>query len=80
MSVRSFQNNFWCSEEKHGLFLQILQMFLFHMWHNLARGGDFDRDACPIFWAEIWLNPIFLGWQFFFLFSGFRKISAIFWV
>ena len=35
MSERSFQNNFWCSEEKHGLFLQILQMFLFHMWHNL---------------------------------------------
>ena len=30
MSVRSFWNNFWCSEEKHGLFLQILQMFLFH--------------------------------------------------
>ena len=29
MSVRSFQNNFWCSEEKHGLFLQILQMFYF---------------------------------------------------
>ena len=39
MSVRSFYNNFWCSEEKHGLFLQILQMFLFHMWHNL----DVDR-------------------------------------
>ena len=35
MCVRSFQNNFWCSEEKHGLFLQILQMLLFHMWHNL---------------------------------------------
>ena len=29
MSLRSFQNNFWCSEEKHGLFLQILQMFYF---------------------------------------------------
>ena len=29
MSVRSFQNNFWCSEEKLGLFMQILQMFLF---------------------------------------------------
>ena len=28
MSVRSFQNNFWCSEEKHGLFLQILQTFI----------------------------------------------------
>ena len=27
MSVRSFQNKFWCSEEKHGLFLQILEMF-----------------------------------------------------
>ena len=36
MSVRSFQNNFWCSEEYHGLFLQILQMFLFHMWHYLV--------------------------------------------
>ena len=38
--MRSFQNNFWCSEEKHCLFLQILQMFLFHMWHNL---DTFDR-------------------------------------
>ena len=40
MSMRSFQNNFWCSEEKHHLFLQILQMFLFHMWHNF---DSFDR-------------------------------------
>ena len=36
MSVRSVLNNFWCSGEKHGLLLQILQMFLFHMWHNLG--------------------------------------------
>ena len=30
------------------------------------------------FGFEIWPNPIFLGWQFFSYFSGFRKISAIF--
>ena len=40
MSVRSVKNNFWCSGEKHGLFLQILQMFLFHIKHNL---GIVDR-------------------------------------
>ena len=45
MSVRSFQNNFWCSEEKHCLFLQILQMFLFHMWHNL---DSLQKGLC--FW------------------------------
>ena len=32
MSVRSVWNNFWCSGEKHGLFMQILQMFVFHMY------------------------------------------------
>ena len=37
MSVGSVNwNNFWCSGEKHGLFLQISQMFVFHMWHNLG--------------------------------------------
>ena len=30
------------------------------------------------FGFEIWPNPIFLGWQIFSYFSGFRKISAIF--
>ena len=30
------------------------------------------------FGFEIWPNPIFLGWQMFGYFSGFRKISAIF--
>ena len=85
MSVRSFQNNLWCAEEKHGLLLQILQMFLFHMWHNLARGVGAHVKILTgmlvlFFGFEIWLNPIFLGWQIFSYFSGFRKISAIFWV
>ena len=68
MSVRSFQNDFWCSEEKHGLFLQILQMFLFHMWHNLARGAHvkiLTGMLVLFFGFEIWLNTIFLGWQIF---------------
>ena len=31
MSVRSVWNNFRCSGEKFGLFLQIFQMYLFHI-------------------------------------------------
>ena len=45
MSVRSMWNNFRCSGEKHGLFLQILQMFVFHMWHNL---GTVNRFICNL--------------------------------
>ena len=38
------------------------------------------RQGCSsyFFGFEIWPNPIFLGWQIFSYFSGFRKISAIF--
>ena len=45
MSVRSVWKNFWCLGEKHGLFLQILQMFVFH---NCGIIWEVNRFICVL--------------------------------
>ena len=84
MSVKSFQNNFWCSEEKHCLFLQISQMFLFYMWHNF---DSFDRFMLLVNWLicilviknlSVWmLTSCTIKYQVFVTFFWFNGITFL---
>ena len=55
-SVRSVWNNFWCLGEKHGLFLQILQMFVFHICGII---WEVNRSIC-ILLIKNQLDVVFL--------------------